>query len=52
MRGDPNARYKIPGRQVWCYSLRSWLIRLLWIYIAMPIFAPPRLNQEAPSAPR
>lgn len=36
MKGDPNARYKIPGRQVWCYSLRSWLRNLLRIYLAMP----------------
>lgn len=39
MKGDANARYKIPGRQVWCYSLRSWLRNLLWIYVAMPLLS-------------
>lgn len=35
---DPNARYKVPGRQVWCCSLRRWVSATLWCYVVTPLF--------------
>ena len=37
MKGDTNARYKIPGRQVWCYSIPSWLRNMVRIYVVLPL---------------
>lgn len=35
---DPNARYKVPFRQVWCHSLRRWVRATLWCHVVSRLF--------------
>ena len=35
---DPNAKYKVPGRLVYCSSIRLWISSVLWIYVVNPLF--------------
>lgn len=35
---DSNAKYKIPGRQVWCCSIWRWMSAMLWIYVVSALF--------------
>lgn len=35
---DPNAKYKVPGRQVYCPTLRSLIRETLWCHVVLPLF--------------
>jgi hypothetical protein len=35
---DPNAKYKVPGRLVYCSSIRRWISAVVWIYVVSPLF--------------
>jgi hypothetical protein len=30
--------YKVPGRRIYCDSLKSWFREILWCYIIMKVF--------------
>jgi len=30
--------YKVPGRMIYCDSLRSWFQEILWCYVVMKLF--------------
>lgn len=35
---DNTLMYKIPFRQIWCDSIRSWCKEMAWVFIVMKLF--------------
>lgn len=35
---DPNAKYKVWGRQVWTPTIRSWVREMAWCHVVNKLF--------------
>lgn len=35
---DPNAKYKVWFRQVWCPTIRTWVREMLWCHVIIRLF--------------